>query len=54
MINKTEPDGIVLSEAEMRSRRLRSIATGLLLGALVVLFFAITLIQGPAILNRPI
>ncbi len=47
------PDGIVLTEAQKRSRRNRSIATALALGVLVVVFFAVTLVKGPAVLNRP-
>jgi hypothetical protein len=49
-----EPDGIVLTEAQLRSRRRRSIAIALALGLLVVLFFAVTLVKGPAVLNRPL
>jgi len=47
------PDGIVLTEAQKRSRRQRSIAIALALGVLVVLFFAVTLVKGPAVLVRP-
>jgi hypothetical protein len=47
------PDGIVLTEAQKRSRRQRSIAIALALGVLVLLFFAVTLVKGPAVLNRP-
>ncbi|WP_407178189.1 CoxF protein [Bradyrhizobium sp. STM 3562] len=47
-------DGIVLTEAQKRSRRNRSIATALALGILVLLFFAVTLVKGPAVLNRPL
>jgi hypothetical protein len=49
-----EPDGIVLTEAQKRSRRNRSIATAIALGVLVLLFFAVTLVKGPAVLNRPL
>ncbi len=49
-----EPDGIVLTEAQLRSRRQRSIAIALALGVLVVLFFAVTLVKGPAVLVRPL
>jgi hypothetical protein len=48
------PDGIVLTEAQKRSRRHRSIAIALALGVLVVLFFAVTIVKGPAVLNRPL
>ena len=49
-----EPDGIVLTEAQKKSRRERSIAIALALGVLVVLFFAVTMVKGPAVLNRPL
>jgi hypothetical protein len=51
---KDEPDGIVLTEAQRRSRRQRSIAIAVILLALVVLFFVVTLVKGPAVLVRPI
>ena len=54
MDNKREPDGIVLTEAQKRSRRQRSIAIALALGVLVTLFFAVTLVKGPAVLVRPL
>lgn len=54
MAENREPDGIVLTEAQKRSRRQRSIAIALALGVLVVLFFAVTLVKGPAVLNRPL
>ena len=49
-----EPQRIVLSEEQKRSRRARSIAIGLALGALVLLFYVVTLVKGPAVLNRPL
>ena len=54
MDEKQEPDGIVLTEAQLKSRRQRSIAIALALGVLVVLFFAVTLVKGPAVLVRPL
>ncbi len=53
MADKREPDGIVLTEAQKKSRRERSIAIALALGVLVVLFFAVTIVKGPAVLVRP-
>jgi hypothetical protein len=53
MADRPEPHGIVLTEAQRRSRRHRSIAIALALGVLVVLFFAVTMVKGPAVLNRP-
>ena len=54
MDEKRKPDGIVLTEAQKKSRRQRSIAIALALGLLVLLFFAVTLVKGPAVLNRPL
>jgi hypothetical protein len=54
MANTPEPDGIVLTEAQKKSRRQRSIAIALALGVLVVLFFAVTIVKGPVVLNRPL
>jgi hypothetical protein len=53
MPDKPEPDGIVLTEAQKKRRRQRSIAIALALGVLVVLFFAVTMVKGPAVLVRP-
>lgn len=53
MVEQGKPEGIVLTEAQKRSRRQRSIATALALGVLVALFFAVTLVKGPAVLIRP-
>ena len=52
--DKQQPDGIVLTEAQKKSRRQRSIAIALALGVLVILFFAVTIVKGPAVLNRPL
>lgn len=54
MADDREPDGIVLTEAQKKSRRQRSVAIALALGVLVLLFFAVTLVKGPAVLNRPL
>jgi hypothetical protein len=49
----TEP-GIVLTEEQKRRRRARSVAIGLTLGALVLLFYIVTIVKlGPGVLNRP-
>jgi hypothetical protein len=45
---------VELTEEQKRSRRSRSVAIAVVLGVLVVLFYAITLVKGPAILNRPL
>jgi heme O synthase-like polyprenyltransferase len=47
-------DGIVLTEEQKRRRRARSIAIALSLGVLVLLFYAVTLVKGPAVLVRPV
>jgi len=48
-------DGIVLSEEQKRRRRARSIAIGLALGALALLFYIVTIVKlGPGVLNRPL
>ncbi|MCK9908592.1 hypothetical protein MXD81_05600 [Microbacteriaceae bacterium K1510] len=51
---RKEEEGIVLTEAQKRARRSRSIAIALALGALVILFYIMTLVKGPAVLIRPI
>jgi len=54
MTKKGHEDGIRLTEEQKRARRSRSIAIALALGALVILFYAITLVKGPIVLERPI
>jgi hypothetical protein len=49
-----EPERIVLTEAQRRSRRARSIAIAVVLGVLVVLFYVVTLVKGPGVMNRPL
>lgn len=46
--------GIVLTDAQKKRRRERSVAIAWTLGVLVILFFAVTLVKGPAVLMRPI
>jgi hypothetical protein len=45
--------GIGLTELQQRARRARSIAIAVSLGVLVVLFYIVTLVKGPAVLVRP-
>ncbi len=52
--DKQDNDGVVLTDAQKRARRQRSVAIALLLLGLVVLFYIVTLAQGPGILNRPL
>ena len=54
MDDNRKQEGIVLTEAQKRSRRQRSLAIALALGVLVFLFFAVTLVKGPAVLVRPL
>jgi hypothetical protein len=54
MTEKPEP-GIVLTEAQKRQRRNRSIAIAVTLGALVLLIYIVTVVKlGPGVLNRPL
>jgi quinol-cytochrome oxidoreductase complex cytochrome b subunit len=45
--------GIVLTDAQKKRQRERSIAIAWSLGVLVVLFFAVTMVKGPMVLMRP-
>lgn len=46
-------EGVELTAEEQRRRRTRSIAIGLALGGLVLLFYLVTIVKlGPGILNR--
>ncbi len=47
-------EGIRLTEQQLRARRSRSIALALALGALVILFYIVTLVKGPGVLVRPL
>lgn len=47
-------DGVVLTDEQIKARRARSIAIAIALVALVVLFYVVTLVKGPAILVRPL
>ena len=53
-LQNDEEKGIVLTEAQKRARRSRSIAIALALTALVILFYVMTLVKGPGVLVRPI
>ena len=55
MDDKRDEDGIVLTDAQKRRRRARSIALALVLGALVVLLYAVTVVKlGVGVLRRPL
>jgi hypothetical protein len=49
-----EETGIRLTPEQQRARRARSIAIAVSLGVLVVLFYIVTLVKGPAVLVRPL
>ena len=51
---KDRESGIVLTEQQKRAQRSRSVAIALALAALVILFFIMTLVKGPAVLVRPV
>jgi len=46
--------GIRLTEQQQRARRARSIAIAVSLGLLVLLFYIVTLVKGPGVLERPL
>jgi hypothetical protein len=54
MSDPQEEKGIVLTEEQLRRRRQRSIAIAVALGILVVIFYAMTLVKGPGVLQRPL
>ena len=55
MDDKDSEQGIVLTEEQKRRRRARSIAIALALGALVLLFYVVTIVKlGPGVLQRPL
>ncbi|MFG1478138.1 hypothetical protein V5F53_05655 [Xanthobacter sp. V4C-4] len=48
-------DGVVLTPEQQRRRRARSVAIALVLGALALLFYAVTIVKlGPGVLSRPL
>jgi len=50
---KNEP--IVLSEKQKKAQRARSIAIAVVLGALVIIFYVVTVLKlGPGVLDRPL
>jgi hypothetical protein len=52
-VSDDKPERIVLTEEQKRKQRARSIAIALALGALVILFYIVTLVKGPGVLNHP-
>ena len=53
MDSKPKPDGIVLTEAQKKRQRERSVAIAWALGVLVVLFFAVAMVKGAVMFTRP-
>ncbi len=51
---KAVAEGIVLTDEQKRRRKSRSVALAIVLAALVILFYAVTLVKGPIVLQRPI
>jgi hypothetical protein len=50
-----DPKGVTLTPAQEKSRRMRNIAIGLVVGALVVIFYAVTIVKlGPGVTKPPI
>lgn len=54
MSEPQDQTGIVLTEEQKRRRRARSVAIAVSLGILVVLFYLVTLVKGPGVLQRPL
>jgi hypothetical protein len=53
-MDNNDDNGIVLTEEQKRRRRARSIAIALALGALVLLFYVVTIVKlGPGVVQRP-
>ena len=49
-----EDERVQLTDKQRKARRSRSVAIGLALAALVVLFYVVTVVKlGPGVLNRP-
>ena len=54
MDERSPDDGIALTKEQKRRQRARSIAIGLALAALALLFYFVTFVKGPGVLNRPL
>jgi hypothetical protein len=52
-VDEEPKDMVTLTEAQRKARRSRSLAIGIALGVLVIVFYVATIAKfGPAILNR--
>ena len=54
MSDPQKQTGIVLTEEQKRRRRARSVAIAVSLGILAVLFYLVTVVKGPGVLQRPL
>ena len=54
MEEQPQQTGTRLTERQLRARRARSIAIAVSLGVLALLFYIVTLVKGPGVLNRPL
>ncbi len=54
MSEPQQEKGIVLTDEQKRRRRARSVAIAVVLGCLAVLFYLVTLVKGPGVLQRPL
>ena len=53
--NEPAPEtGIKLTEQQLRARRARSVAIAVSLAILVAIFYIVTLVKGPGVLERPL
>lgn len=51
----SEDDRVTLTEAQKKARRSRSVALALVLAAIVVIFYVLTVVKlGPALFMRPL
>jgi hypothetical protein len=52
MAEEKRPEGVVLTPAQLRNRRLRNLAIGVCIGMLALLLYAITIVKvGPGVLR---
>ena len=54
LMNEDPDRGVRLTVQQARARRARSVAIAVALGVLVILFYIVTLVKGPAVLVRPL
>jgi len=55
MAENPNETGVVLTDEQKRQRRSRSVALAVVLGALVLLIYVVTVVKlGPGVLSRPL